>query len=124
MPDAPHNAPSLLLDENVHQSVANTLRHQGYDVEHVGGLRLKGSIDEPVLILAVRLQRTLVTYDIGDFTVLFDNWARAGKEHYGIIVSHQLDHGTLLTWLTNVLIFETKENLMNRLCFLKEYRTD
>lgn len=61
----------LLLDEDVHFSLAQSLRKRGYDTLHVQEMERKGLSDQEQLDASIREKRCLVSFNITDFRVTF-----------------------------------------------------
>lgn len=62
---------------------------KGVDARSVVGSRAEGRGDETVFRLAVEERRMLVTYDIGDFTVIDGEMMRAGVRTPGLVYVSQ-----------------------------------
>ena len=69
--------PRFLLDENLSPVVAAGLRRRGIDAVAVAGSPLAGSTDPEIWKTALEQGRTLVTYDVADFSALLDRAIRA-----------------------------------------------
>ena len=55
--------------------------------------QLDGLADEQLLELAVADTRTMITFDVKDFTLIARRWAEAGREHAGLGIVVGIDHG-------------------------------
>jgi len=82
---------SLYIDEDITYKLAKALRERGFDAVAAYEVGNVGVPDSAHLEFAVSQRRALLTCNAKDFSTLFDEWWEAGKEHYGIIVSKQLD---------------------------------
>jgi predicted nuclease of predicted toxin-antitoxin system len=60
----------LLLDEDIHFSLAIALRKRGFDVLHVQELERKGMSDREQLNFAVVNERCLFSFNVKDFVIL------------------------------------------------------
>jgi predicted nuclease of predicted toxin-antitoxin system len=70
------------IDENIHQEVADMLRHQGHDAVSVFDQGMRGYPDEEVAAVCQHEGRIIVTLDLD-----FSNILAYPPEHYaGIIV--------------------------------------
>jgi hypothetical protein len=85
----------LFLDAHVStRRIATPLRKEGHDVRAVAEERdLDGLGDEQLLELAAGETRTMITFDVKDFTVIARRWAEAGKRHAGLGIVVGIDHG-------------------------------
>jgi len=108
----------LLLDEDVHHSLAAALRKRGYDAEHVAEKARLGRSDDDQLAFAVREDSCLMTFNVGHFVQLHNCWLEAGREHSGIIVSKQLPIGESLRRLLRLLQSEDTASMKGQLRFL------
>jgi hypothetical protein len=108
----------LLLDEDVHLVLADALRKRGYDAIHVVEQRRSGYPDEDQLEFAVSQKRCFVTFNVGDFVQLHNNWLARSHEHWGIVVSKQLPVGESLRCLLAMLQKENTETMRNQLRFM------
>lgn len=108
----------LLLDEDVHFGLASALRKRGYDVIHTQELDRKGQSDLNQLLFARQEARCLFTFNVKDFVILHNEFAKSGSEHWGIIVSKQLPFAMTIAKLLNLLQHVSQESLKNRLAFL------
>jgi hypothetical protein len=78
----------VLLDVHVSPAIAAQLRGRGHDVEAAAeddaARRLS---DEALLEHAVADGRALVSNNARDFLPIVAEWARAGREHYGLLLT-------------------------------------
>lgn len=112
----------LYLNEDVHTAVARGLRNRAFDVVTTDELGKKGQSDLGQLKLAIKEERTIVSFNVKDFVSLHQEYAEAEKEHYGIIVSSQLPIGELLKRLLNVCSLLSAEDMRNRLEYLSQWK--
>ena len=108
----------LLLDEDVHSGLAHALRKRGYDVIHAQELDRKGKSDYDQLLFAIRHKRCVFTFNVKDFVILHNQYAKSGKEHWGIIVSKQLPFRETMSKLLRLLQCTPKETMRNNIEFL------
>jgi predicted nuclease of predicted toxin-antitoxin system len=108
----------LLLDEDVHASLALALCKRGYDAVHIQELQRKGYSDREQLEFAVSQSRCLMSFNIRDFVILHNEFATNGQEHWDILVSSQLPIGETLRRTLVMLNTNTAEYIQNRLEFL------
>jgi predicted nuclease of predicted toxin-antitoxin system len=108
----------LFLDEDVHLPLADALRKRGYDAIHTLEARRSGLPDDSQLAFAASENRCLVTFNVGDFVQLHNQWLETGREHCGIIVSKQLSVGEALRRILALLQKEDAESIKSQLRFL------
>ena len=108
----------LLSDEDVHSGLALALRKRGYDVVHAQELDRKGKSDSEQLLFATQQKRCVFTFNVKDFVILHNQYAKSGKEHWGIIVSKQLSFKETMSKLLHLLQYNAKETMKNNLAFL------
>ena len=114
-------APPVLLDEDVSRwALLHALRSRGLDVTSIVELNNESLDDDEVLELAVRNGRVIVTFNVGDFCRLHQEYLSAGREHAGIIVvpRQQEPVGALLKKLVTVLLSMPPGQWTNHLAFV------
>lgn len=79
----------LYTDEDVTDRLAYLLRKRGYEAESALEAGTTRCTDEEQLVFAASRDRTLLTYNRRDFSVLAKRWQDAGRSHSGIILSRQ-----------------------------------
>jgi hypothetical protein len=108
----------LMLDEDVHLALADSLRKRGYDVVHVQEMWGKGKSDAKQLETAVSQKRCIFSFNVKDFVMLHNQYVAEGREHWGIFVSKQLSIGESFRKLLYKLGNFSDEAVKNRLEFL------
>jgi hypothetical protein len=63
-----------------------------------------------------------LTHNVAHFSRLAREWASAGREHAGIILSEQLPLKELLARILRLLHQATADSLRNRVVWLQDYR--
>jgi predicted nuclease of predicted toxin-antitoxin system len=77
----------LLLDEHVSPRVAEALRTSGHGVVPVSESELlRGRSDEEMLERASGARQALVTHNFADFLKISADWAKTGREHFGVVL--------------------------------------
>lgn len=112
----------LYLDENIQISLADALRMRGVDVlttQEAGNIGLR---DEEQLIFAREKGRVLLSYNKRDFAKIHYEWMKINKSHYGIIVSDQLNVGTVLKRFMKLYFSLNSEDMINRLEYLSSWK--
>ena len=108
----------LFLDEDVHSGLAHALRKRGYDAIHAQELDRKESADSDQLLFAIQQEWCLFSYNVRDFVILHNQYAKSQQEHWGIIVSKQLPFRETMSRLLRLLQRSAKETMKNHLEFL------
>lgn len=102
----------LLLDEHYADAIAQQLRAAGHDAESVSERKLKGIDDEPLLELCNHESRALLTNNVRDFVPLGREWAAAGRDHAGLILTSDArlprHKGTVGRYVTLLLALMTE----------------
>lgn len=80
----------------------------------------KGRSDAEQLVYASQQQRCLISFNVKDFVLLHNEYAKEGKEHWGIIVSKQLPIGETLRRVLRVLQNNSQTSIKNRILFLSK----
>jgi hypothetical protein len=112
----------LYIDEDVWGGLAAALRERGYDATDVHEAGREGGTDEEQFAFAALQQRALLTYNKKHFIPLFIEWWHAGRTHFGIVVSVQLEPGELLRRVLNLLERETAVSIANQVISLEVYK--
>lgn len=77
----------LLVDEMYTPAIAEQLRERERDTEAVTERReLRALIDSDLFELAQAEQRTVVTEDVADFSVIADDYDLRARSHFGLIL--------------------------------------
>ena len=76
-----------MLDEMYTHAIAEQLRARGHDANAVvERAELRGLADTDIFALAQTEQRTVVTEDIADLSVIADDYDQRGQVHYGLVL--------------------------------------
>lgn len=110
--------PLLYLDEDVYFGVAQGLRLRGFDVLTTVEAGCLGATDEEQLYFSIEKQRTLFTFNRGDFARLHNEMLTEEYKHFGIIVARQLPVGVIVKSLCKLLANNRAEDLRNQLIWL------
>ncbi len=108
----------LLIDEDVHSSLAEALRKRGYNAINIQELNKKGLSDEEIIFEAINTSRCLFTFNVKDFVILHKKMIEKNNEHFGIIVSKQFNFSETLKKLLKLLQTNSYETIKNELKFL------
>jgi hypothetical protein len=111
----------LYLDEDVHPELAEALRQQGHDCQTAAEAATLGTTDEQQLRYASAQGRCLVSFNVRDYVALAQEWAQAGLEHAGIVVTNQVSRhhlGQLLQRLLHLLNTTAADEIRNVLRYL------
>ncbi len=113
---------ALYTDEDIDGELAAQIRANGYDAistPEVDNLTLS---DEKQVDFATSQQRAILTHNAKDFEPLFRKYARIKKEHYGIVISDQIEIGELLRRVLNMLDRVDAEQMKNTFHHLGEFK--
>lgn len=112
----------IYVDECISPTVAEGLTEAGFDAISAREADLLERSDRRQLVFATDTNRVLVTYNVGDFVRLHEEWQRRGKRHSGIIMVPEKtyrDIGRLLRNLRFTLRESRPENLVNNWCWIR-----
>ncbi|HNT77610.1 MAG TPA: DUF5615 family PIN-like protein [Anaerolineae bacterium] len=114
----------LYIDEHVWSKLSAQLREHGFDVVNVYEVNRAGLADEAQWDYAAAEGRAFLTYDKdgGRFVEMAADYFYASKPFYGLIISAQLDRGTLLRRVLNLLNSVTADEMMNVVRFLEDFK--
>ncbi len=114
----------LYIDEHIWRRLASELRERGFDAINVYDVGRAGLPDEEQWIFAAAQKRAILTFDKdeGRFINLAVEWFYAGKTHYGLVISRQLERGELLRRVLNLLNSITADELTNTIRFLEDFK--
>lgn len=112
----------LFLDEHIWQELTERLSEKGFDALHIYNVDRGGFPDDTQLEFAAQQGRAILTYNTKDFLPLAELWYEAGRDHAGIIVSTQLEHGELLRRVLKLLDSVSADEMMNRVRYLQEFK--
>ncbi len=110
------------VDEDLTKSLAEQLRRHGFDAistQEIGHIQRD---DEWHLEFAISQERAILTRNRDHYMQLYDEYWQAGKTHYGIIITQQLDVGEMLRRMLSLLDNVTAEEMMNTLRYLSEFK--
>jgi hypothetical protein len=80
----------LYVDEDaMDRGFVGGMRPRGFDVMTSIEAGMLGRCDEDIFSFATSLGRVVYTFNIGDFRRIHAAWLSAGRQHAGIIYSHQ-----------------------------------
>jgi hypothetical protein len=113
----------LYLDEDAQRtSLVRALRARQIDVLTANEAGQVGLSDADQLAFAVSQNRTIFTFNRGDFVQLHTEYLRQNRTHSGIIVSDQLEIGVVIRRLLKLLDGCSAEDMHNWLEFLSSWR--
>jgi predicted nuclease of predicted toxin-antitoxin system len=104
---------ALYIDADITYKLAKALRERGFDAISAYEVGNANIPDEAHLEFAAANKRAILTCNAKDFAPLFDKWWEVGKEHYGIIVSEQLEFGEMLRRILKLLDSVTADEMRN-----------
>jgi|GEM_PF-2699275 len=66
--------------------------------------------------------RAILTFNVGDFAILHEQYMTEGKEHWGIILSNREPIGELLRRILRLLNSASADELRNQIRWLNEFK--
>ena len=111
----------VYLDADVHPIVARILRGRGFDALSTNEAGRRQVSDREQLDFAVICRRAFVTFNVADFVREARGYALEGREHFGIVVSDQLEIGELVRRMTKVLGVYSTSDMINRFVWLQSF---
>jgi hypothetical protein len=113
----------LYLDEDAQRtSLLRALRARQIDVLTANEAKQVGLSDADQLAFAVAQNRTVFTFNRGDFVQLHTEYLHQSLTHSGIIVSDQLEIGVVIRRLLKLLDGRSATDMQNWLEFLSNWR--
>lgn len=113
----------LYLDEDAQRtSLIRALRARQIDVLTASEAEQIGMPDATQLAFAVSQNRTIFTFNRGDFVQLHTEYLENNLTHSGIIVSDQLEIGVVIRRLLKLIDGRSAGDMYNWLEFLSNWR--
>ncbi len=113
----------LYFDEDAQRTgLVRALRARQFDVLTANEVGNFGIDDAEQLAFAVSQNRTVFTFNRGDFAKLHSEYLQGARNHSGIIVSDQIEVGVILRRLLRLLDGISAEDMHNWLEFLSNWR--
>ena len=113
----------LYLDEDAQRtSLVRALRARRIDVLTANEAGKIGISDAEQLAFAVSQNRTVFTFNRGDFAKLHAEYLQCGQDHSGIIVSDQLEISVVIRRLLRLLDGRSAGDIRDWLEFLSNWR--
>lgn len=104
----------LYLDEDAQRkTLVQALRARRIDVLTVNEAQTVELSDTAQLAFAAANERTIFTFNRGNFVQLHTTYLNSGQEHAGIIVSNQYEIGTVIRRLLRLIDACTAEDMQN-----------
>jgi hypothetical protein len=111
----------LYVDEDAAEhAVVQGLRARGVDLLTTAEADRFGSSDEEQLAFAIAQQRTVYTFDVGDFARLHNDYLDQELDHTGIILipDQRYSIGEKIKRLAKLIHSVAAEDMVNRIVFL------
>ena len=105
----------LYLDEDVHKKIATALRLKGYDVISAHEVQKHSLSDDQQLEYAIAEGRAILTFNVGDFNRLHNEYIKSGKNHFGILLSKQIPISETIKRLVKFLYAHSSEEIRNNI---------
>jgi len=110
------------LNENLSDDIAKRLRADGVDAisSHETGMDTQD--DDAQMQFAVSQGRAIVTINKRDFARINARYNASSWQHYGVIVSNDIDHSVIYRRLLKLTANLQAEDIKNRLIKLHDFR--
>lgn len=110
------------MNENLSDEIAQRLRMNGVDAvsSHETGMDTKD--DDAQMQFAVSQGRAIVTINKRDFARINAKYMANSWEHFGIIVSNDIDHSVIYRRLLKLTADLQIEDIKNRIVRLHDFR--
>ena len=115
-------SPRLHLNEHISWHLASQLRKLGFDVTSTIELKMEEDDDAVQLAFAVSQHRAIVSMNHKHFAPLHDQYIKAGKDHWGIVLSTEEPVPVLRHRLLRLLNSVSPEDLKNQVRWLNEFK--
>ncbi len=112
---------TLYTDADVHGVLAAQIRRRGFDAISAYEAGNAALDDNDQLAYAASQRRAILTCNARHFEPLFEEWWRAGRKHYGVIVTEQLPVGEMLRRVLRLLNAVSAEEMENSYRDLAEF---
>lgn len=113
--------PKIYLNENLSWKIAKALREYGYDVVSSHEVGMDAQEDDVQFDFSVSEKRAVLTNNFADFVRLCDEYASAGKEHYGVIFITKCTTGETIRRLKNLMKNVTARQMKNQIRWLNKF---
>lgn len=108
----------LYLDEDVNVLVAELLRGRGFVAITTRDANLLQNSDSEQLAYAVSERKAFLTHNRADFEALAQEYADAGKKHYGIILATRHPPYELVRRLMRILNHVTADEMEDQIRYI------
>lgn len=115
-------SPKLHLNEHISWHLASQLRKLGFDVTSTTELKMEAEDDDAQLAFAASQQRAIVSMNHKHFGPLHEQYAREGKQHWGIILSTEESIPVVRHRLLRLLNSLSEDDLKNQVRWLNEFK--
>ena len=111
----------LYVDADITPKLARTLRQRGYDALSAHEAGNADAPDSEQMAFAAAQGRALLTCNTGDFTIIFEDYWYTDREHFGVIVSEQLELGEMIRRVARLLDTIGTDDMRNNWKNLAEF---
>lgn len=112
----------LYVDEDITDLLSRTLRSRGFDVISAHEVGMRGRTDKEQLNYAIKGQRAILSCNIKHFCSLAKDYFEGEIEHFGIIVTNQVDFPILLYRTIKLIERLSPQQIYNRFEWLHNYK--
>jgi len=112
----------LYLNENLSDDIAKRLRADGIDAvsSHETGMDTRD--DHTQMQFAVSRERAIVSINKKDFIRIHLEYLKNGREHWGVILSNDIDHSVIYRRLLRLVGMLQADDIKNQLRRLHDFR--
>jgi len=111
----------LYVDADITPKLARILHGRGYDILAAQDAGNADASDNEQMAYAAAQGRALLTCNVGDFTAIFEDYWYSGREHFGVIVSEQLELGEMIRRVARLLDTVNADDMRNNWKNLAEF---
>lgn len=111
----------FFTDEDVYGGLAEILRSHGFDAVSTPEADRLSETDRDQLEWCRENGRAIITFNVGHFAALHEQWLAAGRHHQGVIVSNQRPIGDLLRRVLRLALTLTGDEMIDRLEYLNNW---
>lgn len=111
----------LYLNENVPEAISKGLILRGYDALTTRKAGNSGISDLNQLKFATKENRSLVSFNVKDFSKIHLEYMEKDLKHKGIILSKQLPVGVIMKGLIKIMLLKTQEEVENNIVWVSNF---
>lgn len=116
---------SLYTDEDVTSQLPILLRQRGYEARSAIEANMLNQPDEANLAYATDHNMVLYSFNVRDYMIIAQKWAKENRTHTGILLSNQFNRRQMGEQLRQILKFldtVTVNEMINSVRYLSEFK--